>query len=388
MLVLRKAATIVLVGADLTTGYYSDWATYTASQLQEYPEVKGPLDIINMGEPGWTSVQAAAAAATVAALRADFVLIDTFALTDSFLVGGNPQVSQANHTANLTTLVNAIKAANPAVKVALLTMSPVTAARAASYPNLAAYYAADSALAGTLGVDLIDNYAGTTQAPAGWPKPLTELNTYPTTPFNFVKTPGFFGQVAAAGIDGAHIPGNAAVNGNVVTGNGSPAGFVRGNTAIATPTQFEVGVTGDTKVSPMVGVCFAGANPAAQIGSDVNSIGIRPGGTVMTAGAVVGQLSAIPTTATYRVGMEVDPANKLAWFMFSGVRQGPFDISAMVALGAIYPAWNPYAAGGQAALQFSENCDGIHPVWAGMQDTYVFPAVIAYLRAKLGALWP
>jgi len=32
--------------------------------------------------------------------------------------------------------------------------------------------------------------------------------------------------------------------------------------------------------------------------------------------------------------------------------------------------------------------DGLHPIWTGAVDTYLYPNVLAYARARMAALWP
>jgi hypothetical protein len=178
---VRRPFTLVTYGTSLTTGRLSSqWAERLQQTLYGLPEAVGPIIIYNMGKGSQTSVWGAANAYLAADLKPTHILSEGFAINDSAVVGGNPQVSQADHLLNMASMRATWRAANPGVDITWQTMSSVSTA-AAGRPNLADYYADEMTYAAAQGDTRIDNYLGAGGAypgpSGGWPKPLSDSLT-------------------------------------------------------------------------------------------------------------------------------------------------------------------------------------------------------------------
>lgn len=166
-----------LFGTSLTSNgrLSADWPQHLQRDLQQAPEAFGPITVIDWGKGSTASDWAVANAFQLATLRPSHILTEGFSINDAVDAGSGPAVSIADHDANVTNFVGQFRAARADVDITIQTMNPVSAAGAGLRPNLAAYYARDVVLAGTLGLGLIDNYNGQAGGPAGgWPKPLPD----------------------------------------------------------------------------------------------------------------------------------------------------------------------------------------------------------------------
>lgn len=179
---LRRPFTLVTYGTSLTTGRLSSqWVERLQQTLYGLPEAVGPVVVYNMGKGSQTSVWGAANAYLVANLKPTHILSEGFAINDCALVGGSPQVSQANHLTNMASMRATWKAANPNVDITWQTMNSVGTTTATGRPSLANYYADEMTYAAAQGDTRIDNYLGAGGAypgpSSGWPKPLPDALT-------------------------------------------------------------------------------------------------------------------------------------------------------------------------------------------------------------------
>lgn len=173
MPLVRKKFVLGLYGTSLTQGRLNaDWPTRLKQRLQQFPEARGPIVIFNEGKGSQNSDWGLANIAVVANQRPSHVLMEGFSINDAIDSGSGPAVSIANHDANVTAMVAALRAARADVDIIIQTMNDVGADGYALRPNLAGFYARDVALAATLGLRLINNFGGQAGGPVGgWPKP-------------------------------------------------------------------------------------------------------------------------------------------------------------------------------------------------------------------------
>jgi len=175
MPLIRKTLSIALYGTSEVEGRLNNgWPGRFEAAARALATCVGPLNVFNQGKGSQNSDWGLANVNLIADPRPDVAIIDAFDINDRALVGGVPEVTLANSLANKTAIVAALRAANPAMFIALMTMNDVNAAGGAGRPDLAAGYAQTVALAATLGTDIIDNFNGT--APwgtfgGGWPHP-------------------------------------------------------------------------------------------------------------------------------------------------------------------------------------------------------------------------
>jgi len=178
---LRKPFVVAFYGTSLTTGRLSTrWVERLAGMFSAYPECVGPFLFQNMGKGSQTSDWGVANMGFIADLNPTHILSESFAINDSALVSGSPQVSRANHLVNMQAMHDAWKARNAAVDITWQTMNGVSAAGAALRPALPDYYADDVTQAAVMGDRMLDNYAGAVSPPGiagGWPKPLPDALT-------------------------------------------------------------------------------------------------------------------------------------------------------------------------------------------------------------------
>lgn len=181
--IVKKPFVLVTYGTSLTTGRLSSqWPERLQQGVRGAPECVGPFIIYNMGKGSQTSTWGAANAYLGASLRPTHILSEGFAINDCALVGGVPQVSQAQHLINMASMRATWVADNPDVDITWQTMSSVSTATATGRPNLATYYADEMTFATNNGDSKIDNYlgpGGSYPGPVGgWVKPLPDALTY------------------------------------------------------------------------------------------------------------------------------------------------------------------------------------------------------------------
>jgi hypothetical protein len=387
---VRKHFVLDLYGTSLTQGRLNaDWPALLKRQLQQYPEAKGPIDIVNQGKGSTNSDWGLANIGLIANDRPTHVLMEGFSINDAALTDGvNPQVTTGNHDVNVTAMVAALRAARADVDITIQTMNPVSLAGQGLRPNLAAYYARDVALAGTLGLTLLDNYGGVAGGPVGgWPKPIDGKKTNGAAPFLIAPTGGYAGQWVNALWDPAHVGANIAISADGLSFTSTGVGGVRDLTAIAgqSHVEFTIGAVGGGFA---LGVCNGAMNVADYPGQDLNGFGLGSSGSVYRNGAVVANAGLGGAVGAGDViGVEVDIAAQLLFFMRGATRGPGLDISA---LGAApwYFAGGAAGAGAAVTAKFSEEGDGLHPLFVGAVDTYLYPNVIALLRTKMAAFWP
>lgn len=172
MPLIRKHMVVGLIGTSLIQGRLNTgWPERFYGFARALPSCVGPFDQFNNGKGSTNSGDGLATIALTADQKPTHVIFDAFDINDRALIAGVPEVTLAQSVINKTAIVAALRAANPDVVIGMMTMSDVSAAGQAGRPDLAAGYAQTRALAVTLAVDLIDNYAGTVTVPGGWPKP-------------------------------------------------------------------------------------------------------------------------------------------------------------------------------------------------------------------------
>lgn len=165
---IRPTFALAILGTSLSTGRLSaDWPARLQEALQQQPEAVGPIAVYNMGKGSQTSDWGVTRAPDISVLRPTHVLMEGFGINDSVDFGGGPAVTRANHITNLQTIVAELRSKRADVDITIQTMSPVSAAGAASRPALADYYADELAVAALLSTRSLDNYAV-------WPHPLPQ----------------------------------------------------------------------------------------------------------------------------------------------------------------------------------------------------------------------
>lgn len=382
---IRPHQVVALFGTSLFEGRLNTgWPGRYYDQACALPSCLGPFDYFNQGKGSQNSDWGLANIGLIANSRPTHVLLETFSINDSALIGGVPEVSRANHTTNVTAMVAAIRAARADVVIALLTMNGVSAGGAALRPHLAdQYYADDVGLAGTLGCDLIDNYNGTVTVPGGWPKPLDAAVTNGATPFIIAPTAGYVGQAELATWNPADKSANITLDATGLIATATGGGMVRDNTAVAAKVHFET--TAGAAGAYNIGLANAGAALAGYPGIDADSIGLNPNGSVYNNGVIGGAGIGVVNPGDV-IGYEVDTVAKLIYFMKGATRSAGFDYSGLGG-GAIYPAFGAVGAGQAATLKPNVLGDGLHPLQAPV-DTYLMPNLIAWTAAKQAAFWP
>ena len=159
-------------GTSLTTGRLSaDWVPTLADELAAYPEALGPIVIYNMGRGSQNSDWGVTEAPKISALKPTHILFEGFAINDCIDTGSGPAVSQAQHITNIQTMVSGWETAIPGVDLTIQTMSSISAVIAGTRPQLATYYADEVTTGNSLGIRVLNHYAG-------WPNPLPRNLTY------------------------------------------------------------------------------------------------------------------------------------------------------------------------------------------------------------------
>lgn len=384
MSVLRPFV-LALLGTSLTTGRLSaDWVPKLVRELQTYPEAKGPITILNMGKGSQTSTSwGVPQASLIADLRPNHILTEGFAINDCVDTGGGPAVSRATHSTNLQSMIQLWKAQIPGVHIGVQTMNPVSLPNQAQRPLLADYYADEVVVAALEAVDLIDNYAG-------WPKPLPQALT------NGVGGPKDFSTWGGGTWNPAGKNANVALTGAdlVATVAGATIGAVLGVTAVSAGLHYFEATVGNVGGGVCIGVGAAGMSLAngSYVGIDVNGLGYRSDGTLLTNAGAVGALGAYTTGDV--IGVARAHALGTTWFSKNGawLNGDPATLTGGYAgsVVTVYPAASAVGGGSvSGAFNTLQTLgDGLHPIFTGAVDTYLYPNVLAWVRARMAAHWP
>lgn len=385
-----KRFTLVCIGSSLTTGRLAgpdvSWVALLAYQLPAEAEALGPIDVYNMGKGSQNSAWGVTQIDAVAAYKPTHILMEGFAINDCVDFGAGPAISRAAHIANMTAMVTAWKAQIPGVDITIQTMNPVSVAGAGIRPQLPAYYADEVATAAMLGVRILDNYTASA-------KPLDPTKSNGAVPFVLPVTAGFDGQPSGAAWNPADVS-NLTLSADLLSATSAAAnGMVRGNMPLTGKVHMEflisgpiVGWSGNTYGWPSFGVATAASSLAGgPMGRAVGAAGLLagPGGNVSVDGVFTGG-AGFSTAQGDVVGIEVDVPNSLIYFLKSATRSAGISIASLTG-SAIYPAMSLQAT--NASWHFTEYGDGLHPLFTGWLDTYLYPNVMAWARARMGEYW-
>ncbi len=374
---------VAIPGSSLTTGYLSaNWVPQLTREAQSYPEAKGPVRILDLGKGGRTSLDGLAQAPLITGLRPTHILTEGYAINDCFDTGGGPAVSPATHIADIQGFVNQWLAGIPGVDITIQTMSSVSSYQTAR-TALASYYADELTTAAGLGVNTLPNFNGVVGGPSGgWPKPLDGHLTNGAVPFVLPVTPGY-GSIGG-GDYWARLGLSLTTSADGLTLFSTSGGYTTAVSAnpISGLIHFELrGIFGSDCV---FGVGNVSTDLGNFIGRDGNSIGYFANGDVHAGGGVA--VTYAPYISGQTIGVEIDAVNKLIYFINGGVRYGPVGIGYIS--GTIYPAATLYQTATTFGAGLTDLGDGLHPIYAGAVDTYLYPNVKAWLRAKMAAFWP
>jgi hypothetical protein len=384
MPLVRKPFVLALTGSSLTTGRLNaGWAEKLARDLELYPEAQGPIVVYNWGHGGWSSADILANAPNISKLKPKHILCEPGGINSSAVSGGVPAVSRAQHVTNLQAMVAEWQANIPGVDITIQTMSPVSAAGAALRPDLADYYADEIVQAISLGLGYLDNYAA-------WPKPLDPTLTNGAAPFVVPATAGYEAMPDGSAWNAADKAASLALTGDALQAIGTLAGTnasVRGNTPLAGTQKFEVKVVAFSGLNLAFGVADAAMALNALPGSEINnhSVALRPNGAIVKSGATLTN-AGFAFGSGDTIGVEVDVPNKNIYFVKGATRSPAASFAALTGPN-YYPVLGLNGVSASATARFTPSGDGLHPVWAGAVDTYLYPAVLAWARAKMAAYW-
>lgn len=374
---ILRPMVVALPGSSETTGYLSaDWVPRLNRDARTFPEARGPIFLLNLGKGGRTSLDGLAQAPLITGLRPTHILTEGYGINDCFDTGGGPAVSPATHIADIQSFIGQWQANIPGVDITLQTMNSVSSFQTAR-TALGSYYASELTTAAGLGVNALDNYAG-------WPKPLDPILTHGQIPWAITPTAGFLSLGFGATWNPADKSSALTLSDNDLTITSIGSGMVRGNMALTGKIHFEIKVTATVSNYPAFGIAnglaslstWPGAVGPNGIGAFVNSVYMNS--------VSVGSLP-FSITAGDIIGIEVDRIANFIYFMKGGLRSTGFDISGIT--GAIYAALGNFTDA-ITTTHFTNNGDGLHPIWIGADDTYLYPNVVAWLRAKMAAFWP
>jgi len=377
---IRKPFVLACYDTSLGAGRLSaDWVPRLNGIIRGFPEAKGPVVIHNMGHGGWTSNDLLAGVGDVVALKPSHIFTEGGAVNDCPDFGSGPAISRTTHNANNTAMLGAMLAGIPGVDITLMTMSSVSPSQTAR-SQLGTYYADEIATATGLGLRVLDNYTG-------WPKPLDPLKTYGATPFAITPTAGFSGLIGTATFDAGAVGPGMVLSADLLTAtsNGSHSGsgmMVKGNTALTGKAHFEVTVA--SAADTVIGIANAAAPVTSYPGSTTDGVGYFPGSGNVAGGSNAG--FTVPPGGV--LGVEVDTVAQKVFFMKGALRSSGTDISGIA--GPVFAAvgvdnGNP---GNGGTAKFSVEGDGLHPIWLGAVDTYLFPNVVTLVRSLMAAWWP
>lgn len=377
-MIVRKPFILACYDTSLGAGYLSgDWVPTLNREIRAFPEAVGPVEVHCLGHGGWTSSDLLAGAGQLVALQPTHILTEGGAINDCVDFGSGPAVSRATHIANNQTMINLWRAGIAGVDITVQTMNSVSDNQTAR-TTLGAYYADEIATAQALGVRVQDNYAG-------WPKPLASALTHRGIPFVLRPPTGFSDQGTAAALwstTDKEAGVTVSADGLTATGNG---GSIRGTTPITGKVHFEIAIVAPSGGYPAVGIANSAFPLAsgAYIGQDTNSIGWNPNDHIAYANNTIAQPGFANAEGTV-IGMDVDTVAKTITFRQGALSSAALDISGIS--GAIYPAMTTsFNSGGIG--NFSQSPDGLHPLWSGAVDTYLYPNVKAWVRARMAEFW-
>lgn len=168
---IRRPLVLVCLGTSLTTGRLSaDWVPTLLREIQDQPEARGPIRIYNLGKGSQNSDWLLSQAQSISDLKPTHILTEGGAINDCVDFGSGPAVTRAQHISNIQAMVGNWLTNIPNVDITLQTMSSIATVITPTRPALADYYADEVATATTLGIRVMNNYAG-------WPKPLNQALT-------------------------------------------------------------------------------------------------------------------------------------------------------------------------------------------------------------------
>lgn len=374
---------LAIIGTSLTSGFLSaDWVPRLARELLNQPQAKGPVVVYNLGKGSQTSTSwGVPQAPLISALKPTHVLFEGFGINDSVDFGAGPSVTRAQHILNIQAMVAEWQANIPGVDLTIQTMSPVAVYNTIR-PALADYYADEVATGTTLGIRVLDNYAG-------WPKPLPGNISNGATTFAIAPTATFGPQVGGAAWNSADKAANVALSASTLFAYSTAAGngSVRGNTSLVGKIHFEVTLGPVSGNRPGVGIANGAHVLTNFVGFDNNGIALYPDGDVYRNNVSQGASGLGALAAGDVIGVEVDVAGALIYFMKGATRSAGFPIGALGAV-PLFPALSVNAEMTGATAKFATDGDGLHPIYAGGVDTYLYPAVLAWARARMAEHWP
>ncbi|MES2034887.1 MAG: SGNH/GDSL hydrolase family protein [Pseudomonadota bacterium] len=258
------------------------WPDRLAWDFRCQPEAVGPFVLIPRGHGGWMSgdIRADLLGPGGAAEKPTHVFLESGDINASVVSGGVPAEIRTLKTSNQLDMIAALRAANPAVDITFLTMSPVSTAGAGLRPNLADYYTDTVNTAIANGCDYLDLYAA-------WPHPLPEwmtngfdglhpvmANAFDIYAYRAIlyrlrqKAAAFYGLAAPAApaypadgdVDFLLVAGGGAPGGGGIGGGGGAGGVLRGRDYLAALLgAFSIGAAG----------VFNNANPGQNGGDTV-----------------------------------------------------------------------------------------------------------------------
>lgn len=369
--------TAAYVGTSFFGGRLAgDLVERLSGALPEQPEAIGPVKVYNFGRGGFTSSQIRVTTIpAVCLVRPNHVYYDTGAINSSVDFGTGPAVDRAQHILDIQQSVAALQAAIPGVRITLLTMSSVSATVATIRPAYADYNADVVAQAALLGLDCEDLYAN-------WPKPLDPQLTYGAGAFAIAPTATFLAMPDGTGWNAADKAADIVlthVDAGIAIGVAGQAA-ARANTALSGKRHFEHRI--DMKVGTLPGVGLAnGAAALTSMGGDNNSMGIAMDGNVYLNGANVGGAGFVPAAGDV-LGVEVDTAAKLAYFMKGAARSAGFSFAALGA-GPIYPFATLSGKGMGILSRFTPSGDGLHALFDGALAIHSYPQLLAKARSDM-----
>lgn len=372
---------LLLLGSSLTTGRLagpdSSWVPTLLHDLPNQPEAKGPIKIINAGKGSQTSAWGITQTPILSTYRATHVLMEGFAINDCVDFGAGPVIDRATHNANLIQMITDFRSGNAGIDITVQSMSPVSAAGAAVRPQLATYYADEIATAAAQSAGHLDNYAA-------WPHPLPDL----------LSNGAAVGATAWGGTwNPADKTGNVTLSGgnlnatNTFAGNGGVRGTISEN---AGKWYFDQVINAQVGLS--LGIMTAAAGLGNAVGSVANSYGFGADGSVYAAAATpVGNVGPFANGDTMQI--YADFTNLRLYIGRNGVWLNGDPVKVIgglpFAAGTYFPALGN-VPGDNSTANFATVYpgDGLHPLWTGGLDTYLYPAVLALMRAKMAAFWP
>lgn len=374
-----KPFVLVCIGSSLTTGRLAgpdlSWVPLLARELPDAPEALGPVRVYNMGKGSQNSAWGVTQIDAVTALRPTHILMEGFAINDCIDSGGGAAISRAAHIANITSMVTSWQAQIPGVDITIQTMSPVSPSGAGVRPLLGTYYADEVATAAALGVRILDNYAA-------WPKPLDPTKTASASGLALPVTAGYLYQNGVTW-NPADKAASVSLSPDLLTATATAtSGWVRATAALAGTIHFEVTVGAIAHPHPSVGVATS-AMGGGYVGGVAGTCGLLDDGNVWLAGAFIGA-AGFTFSAGDIIGVEVDVPNSRIYFLKGAARSAGFNIASLTGA-AIYPAISLISS--TVSGKFTPEGDGLHPLFVGALDTWLYPAVKTWARARMAEVW-